>query len=71
MPRDLQHETMRIYKTLVDIREDPAGNADNKVLVLVSDNGTVKEKEIAADRQNSHYRQLLGEVQAADKTAQR
>jgi hypothetical protein len=58
--------------TLVDIREDPAGNSENKVLVLVSDNGTIKEKEISIDRQNSNYRKLLGEVQAtAEKTASR
>jgi hypothetical protein len=56
--------------TLVDVREDPAGNTENKILVLVSDNGTVKEKEIATDRMDKRYRDLLGQVQASrEKTA--
>jgi hypothetical protein len=55
--------------TLVDVREDPEGNNDNKVLVLVSDNGTVKEKEIRLDRQNQNYRKLYQEVMKDQKTA--
>jgi len=56
--------------TLVDVREDPSGNIENKILVLVSDNGTVKQKEISVDRQNAEYRKLLGEVMAdRQKTA--
>ena len=56
--------------TLVDVREDPGGNSENKLLILVSENGTVKQKEIAFDRQNPEYRKLLGEVMAdRQKTA--
>jgi hypothetical protein len=58
--------------TLVDVRDDPAGNSENKIIVLVSDTGAVKQKQISIDRQSERYRQLLKEVATqAEKTAQR
>jgi hypothetical protein len=46
--------------TLVDIRDDPR-NEDNKIFVLVSENGTIKEKELTRDQRSQEYQHLLDE----------
>jgi hypothetical protein len=55
--------------TLVDIRDDPSDIA-NKILVLVSDNGTVIRKELAIDAHSTPYRQLYQKAMEGKAAAQ-
>jgi hypothetical protein len=47
--------------TLVDIRDDPR-DSDNKIIVLVSDTGSVKKKDLNFDTRSARYHELLDEV---------
>jgi hypothetical protein len=47
---------------LVDVREDPAGNNDNKLLVLTNDRGECAFREFSTDRQDLTFHKLMYEV---------
>ena len=54
--------------TLVDIRDDVRGDDNNKVLLLVSENGTVLKKELITDQQSGGHHQRLTDI-AGNKPA--
>ncbi len=43
--------------TLVDVRDDPR-DEDNKTILLVSDNGAVKKKQLTLDQHSAEYHRL-------------
>jgi uncharacterized membrane protein YgcG len=54
--------------TLVDVRDDPR-DTDNRIIVLVSENGTVKKKELTTDQRSVMYHELYEEVGKAKAAA--
>jgi hypothetical protein len=54
--------------TLVDIRDDPRDDT-NKIIVLVSENGAVKKKELNIDQRSQEYHHLLEEARKASAAA--
>jgi len=54
--------------TLVDIRDDPRDDT-NKILVLVSETGAVKKKELNLDQRSVLYQHLLDEVHKTSAAA--
>jgi hypothetical protein len=54
--------------TLVDIRDDPRDDT-NKILVLVSESGAIKKKELNLDQRSALYQHLLDEVHKTNAAA--